>query len=316
MTAVDDANRGGIDERIFVNEDLTRPENRINVALFGLMTQDWFRTWLLRSLDMPENAIVFPPTNLGAQRPDFTIEDPNTIEVPNTGKPFGWIEVEVGSDEGQLRRYEESFEKEFRRQGCVKSIWGRSGDLSLERISSRLKSELDAGTLAPQQSLSVRLLRKLIEQALGEVASTSKPVPVSDHMKDHWLVQALRNRLGDRLDFDLKRAVPGCLKANARGERGFSLRVYSPISSQREVSVLHIRGDADEVGFASRARLERYLPHHPAETIAAWCQLVRHLGGEIDTVSETHIPVRVDSKAFKEHEAEFAECLTKLSRAA
>lgn len=61
MTAVDNANRGGIDERIFVNEDLSRPENRINVALFGLMAQDWFRTWLLRSLDMPENAIVFPP---------------------------------------------------------------------------------------------------------------------------------------------------------------------------------------------------------------------------------------------------------------
>ena len=309
MTVGDDVNGGGINERIFVNEDLSRPENRINVALFGLMAQDWFRTWLLRSLDMPENAIVFPSTNVGSQRPDFT------IGAPNTGKPFGWIEVEVGSDKGQLRRYEESFEKEFCRQGCVKSIWGRSGDLSLERISSRLKSELDTGTLAPQPSLSVRLLRKLIEQALGEAVYTSKPVPVSEQMKKHWLVRALKNRLGDRLDFELKPAVPGCLKANARGERGFSIRVFSLIPSGRELSVLHVRGGAEEVRFASRTRLERYLPDHRMEAIAAWCQVIGRIGngGQIDTRSETHIPVRVDSGAFAEHEVEFAECLAALS---
>ena len=99
-----------IDERIFVNEDLTHPENRINVALFGLMAQDWFRTWLLLRLGMPENAIVFPPTNAGAQRPDFTVED------PATGKTIGWVEVEIGTDEGQLRRY-----KEYLKEG----VWQR-----------------------------------------------------------------------------------------------------------------------------------------------------------------------------------------------
>jgi len=239
MTLEDYEDADGIDERIFVNEDLSHPENRINVALFGLMAQDWFRTWLLLRLDMPENAIVFPPTNAGAQRPDFTIED------PTTGKTLGWIEVEVGSDEGQLRRYKEYFEKELGEKDCVKSICGHGGDLSLECISSRLKSELDAGTLAPQPGLSVRLLRKLIEQALSEVASASKPVPVSEQMRNHWLVRALKHRLGDQLDFDLKLAVPGCLKASARGARGFSLRVFSPIPSEREVSVLHVRGGAE-----------------------------------------------------------------------
>ena len=313
MVLKDDADTGGISERIFVNEDLSRPENRINVALFGLMAQDWFRTWLLFSLGMPENAIVFPPTNVGAQRPDFTIED------PDTGETFGWIEVEVGSDEGQLHRYAESFEEEFGREGCVKSIWGRGGDLSLVCISSRLESKLDAGTLAPQPGLSVRLLHKLIEQALGEAGSTSKPVPVSEQMKDHWLVQALNNRLGDRLDFDLKPAVPGCLKANARGERGFSLRVYSPSASGREVSVLNIRGGAEEVCFASRAHLERYLAEHRAEAISAWCNMVQKIGekgSNIDVMSVTRVPVRVREQALDEHEAEFAECLVALSRAA
>ena len=69
------------------------------------------------------------------------------------------------------------------------------------------------------------------------------------------------------LDFGLKPAVPGYLKANARGEHGFSLRVFSPIASGREVSVLNIRGDAQVIRFASRAHLERYLPEHRAEAM-------------------------------------------------
>ena len=193
----DDADTGGINERIFVNEDLSRPENRINVALFGLMARTGSALGCSSSLGMPENAIVFPPTNVGAQRPDFTIED------PDTGETFGWIEVEVGSDEGQLRRYAESFEKEFGREDCVKSIWGRGGDLSLVCISSRLESKLDAGTLAPQPGLSVRLLHKLIEQALGEAASTSKPVPVST-----IIAQDLIWRLGQTLHPPLTERLP------------------------------------------------------------------------------------------------------------
>ena len=300
----------GIVDRIFVNENLSHLEDRINVALFGLMAQEWFRTWLLLRLGMPETSIVFPPTNTGAQRPDFTIEDPATEET------LGWLEVEVGSDEGQLRRYMEHFGKEFGKEACVKSICGRGGDLSLECIASRLTSELNAGTLTPQQALSVRLLRKLIEQALDEAASTSKPVRVSQRMMDHWLVRTLTHQLGDRLDFDLKPAVPGCLKANARGERGFSLRVFSPIPSGREVSVLHVRGGAEELRFASRAHLEQHLPAQRAEAIAVWCDLVRHIGGEIDMVSEANIPIRVQRSAFEEHKAEIAKCLIALSRAA
>ena len=305
MPLEDDAHADSIDKRIFVNENLSHPENRINVALFGLMAQDWFRTWMLSKLDMPKDAIVFPPTNVGELRPDFKIED------PATGKTFGWIEVEIDSDEGQLRRYEQHFK-------CVKSIWGRGGDLSLECISSRLKSELDAETLAPQPRLSVLLLRELIEQALNNSASTSKPVPVSERMKKHWLVRALSNRLGDRLDFDLKPAVPSRLKANAHGERGFSLRAFSPIASGHEVSVLHIRGGGEKVWFSSRGHLERYLPDRPAEAIAAWCSLVRHIseyGGDIDKMSETRVPILVNKSAFDEHEAEFVDCLAVLSRA-
>ena len=78
-----------IGDRIFTNEDLSRPENRINVAMFGVMAQDWFRVWLLSELNLPASSVVFPPTNVGTERPDFTVED------PGTGDRLGWIDPPV-----------------------------------------------------------------------------------------------------------------------------------------------------------------------------------------------------------------------------
>ena len=292
-----------IDERIFVNEDLSRPENRINIAMFAVMVQGWFRTWLLSQLGMAGNAIIYPRTNSETMRPDFTIEDPDTRET------LGWIEVEIGRDPGQLTRYQDRFAE------SVKTIWGYAGDVSLECIASRLEYELDAGTLEPQARLSVLLLRKLIANALTEAASDSKPVRVSSTMKEHWLVQTLTNSLGDRLDFDLKPIVPGGLKANARGKQGFSLRVFSRIASGRDVSVLNIRGGATEIGFASRAHLKRYLPDH-GEAITAWCELIRRMGGEIDIAGMAQVPIRIAKPRFEEHMAGLSECLYALSRPA
>ena len=39
---------------LFLSEDLSKPENRINVALFGLMTQDWFREWFPEEIEPAE----------------------------------------------------------------------------------------------------------------------------------------------------------------------------------------------------------------------------------------------------------------------
>lgn len=294
-----------IGERIFINEDLSHPENRINVAMFGVMAQDWFRVWLLSELDLPASSVVYPPTNVGTERPDFTIED------PGTGDTLGWIEVEVGSAPGQQSRYEGHFHEP------VKTIWGSNShrcNLSFERISQRLETELAADSLDPQARLSVVLLHRLIITALTTASSASKPVTVSNEMKGHWLVRALMDCLGERLDFELKPAVPGHVKADARGARGLSLRVFSRIASKRDVSVLHIRG-GEKMRFARRGRLKKYLPDS-GEAIATWCDLVRRLGGELDVEGIEQVPVDVDRRAFNERKAEFAECLTALGRLA
>lgn len=236
-----------IGDRIFTNEDLSHRGNRINVAMFGVMAQDWFRVWLLAELNLPASSVVFPPTNVGTERPDFAVED------PRSGDTLSWIEVEVGSDPGQQSRYASRFHEP------VKTIWGSDThrcDVSLGRIKERLETELAADSLNPQARLSVVLLRNLIVTALSNTTSTSKPVMVSNEMKEHWLVRALTDCLGERLDFELRPAVPGHVKAQANEVRGLSLRVFSKIASQRDVSVLHntwrCRGDPFRTAWPSQ----------------------------------------------------------------
>ncbi len=74
-----------------MNEDLSNPENRVNVALFGLMTQDWLRTWFLEQLALPTDAVIYPPVNERGVRPDFTV-------VGVDGSKLAWIET--GMDRG------------------------------------------------------------------------------------------------------------------------------------------------------------------------------------------------------------------------
>ena len=43
---------------LFLHEYLGRPENRVNVALFSMLQQSWFREWFLQSLGLPLDSIA------------------------------------------------------------------------------------------------------------------------------------------------------------------------------------------------------------------------------------------------------------------
>ena len=96
---------------VFLNEDLSKPENRVNLGLFSLMQQDWFREWFLQKLCLPTDAILYPPINVRGRRPDLKVE--------NGGSTLAWIEVELGTNAGQAQDYREQFAEP------VKTIWGR-----------------------------------------------------------------------------------------------------------------------------------------------------------------------------------------------
>ena len=140
-----------------MNEDISKPENRVNLALFSLMQQDWFREWILKRLRLPADAVVYPPTNVHGRRPD--------LKVARDGSELAMIEVELGTNLGQAEDYRKQF-------ATVKTIWGKresGSDLSLEEVAEFLEGPR---SLSPQTRFNVEHLRKLIIEGLSEHSSS------------------------------------------------------------------------------------------------------------------------------------------------
>ena len=251
---------------MFVNEDTSKPENRVNLALFSLKQQDWFREWILKKLCLPADAIVYPPTNVGSRRPDF--------KVTRDGSELAMIEVELGANLGQAEDYREKFHNQE-----VKTIWGKrkgGGDLSLEEVADFLE---EPRCLPPQTGINVRHLRKLIEEGLSGHSSSGERGNVSKQMCEHPLVAALCEWLGDKLEATTKRVAIGKLKADTVGKEGFSLKVNRRDKSG-EVALFSISGGAHLI-FPSRQKLNRCLPNHRAE-VDAYMSLITTMGCDVD----------------------------------
>ena len=262
----------GNTDDVFVNEDLSKPENRVNLALFSLMQQDWFREWVLKRLCLPADAVVYPPTNVHRRRPD--------LKVVRDGSELAMIEVELGTDRGQAEDYREKF-------GAVKTIWGRresQSDLSLEEIAEFLE---EPRCLSPQARLNVEHLGKLIQGGLSGHSSSVERDNVSKEMWRHPLVVALRDRLGDRLVASTDRVGTSRLKADTVGPEGFSLKVNRRDRSG-EVALLSIRGGA-HLYFPSQQKLSRCLPGRGAE-VEAYMKLVTEMGCDVDVGGENARP--------------------------
>lgn len=278
---------------LFLRENVTQPEVRVNIALFSLMQQNWFRKWFLEKLCLPTHAIVYPPTNTSGGRPDLKIVDagPSTV---------AWIEVELSKDPGQL----DSFRKEHT-PIPVKAVWGTpadGGDLSLEEIAAYLNKKKKRG-LPLQTSVNVQQLVELIKDGLEGYKTNSKRQKLSESMKeDNPLVAGLIERIGSRILIDLhgnEPPSPGFLKADttaAENNRGFSLRVYSPeSSSSRSLSIMSIQSGRPRVYFPSLLKLKRYLPYCPAaieEYRSALCQMKLDIR-KFDENQRPHLPLNV-----------------------
>ena len=257
---------------LFVNEDVSKPENRVNLAIFSLMQQDWFRHWVLKRLCLPADAVVYPPTNVHGRRPD--------LKVVRDGSELAMIEVELGTNLGQAEDYRKKFDE-------VKTIWGRrtsGGDLSLEEVAEFLE---EPRYLSPQTEINVQHLRKLIEEGLSEHSSSGGRGNVSEEMWEHGLVVALRDRLGDRLEATIKRVRIGHLKADTVGMEGFSLKVNRR-DSNGEVALFSITGGAHLI-FPSRQKLNRCLPKHRA-AVDAYMSLITAMGCDVDVRGENARP--------------------------
>ena len=261
----------------YTSEDLSKPENRVNVALFGLMPQNWFREWFLEKLNLPLDSILYPPVDELGARLDLKVDTPD-------GSPVARIEVELGTDPEQIHRYR------CRYTEPVKAVWGRrgdGGDLSLEEISEFLSECV--GSQSPQTQVNIEHLKKLIDDGLrGHSRSRRQPdrVELSDEMKKHPLVVGLKERLRDSLVFTTGKVGLGRLKGDGMKEGYFSLWTLSPFPKRGMFFILNLSEASGKMQFPDKLYLENGTPHRHA--IEKYAALLNEIGLNIDNGKNTY----------------------------
>lgn len=231
---------------LFVQEHVTAPENRLNLALFALLNVREFREWFLSRLDFPADSVVYPPQDTAGVRPDLVVVDEG-------GRVSAWIEVELGApDEQQLKQYRSAFPE---RVLCIPGTEG--GDLSLGEIADRVRQ---FSAEDKQHEMSARVLVDLIDR----LASKTQPLNYADPddaVRRERLVAAVVDRTQDRVTF-AGPPLPGQIWLATITQKGWTLRVYSHRSSaERSVSVMWNRAiGRGEVRVPSKERLARLLP--------------------------------------------------------
>jgi hypothetical protein len=294
-----------ITDQVFVNEDLSKLENRINVATFGLFNVDEFREWFLSRFEAPREAVIYPPATMikggGPLRPDFKITVPNSVQET----VVCYVEVECDKDHIQLENYRQKY-----RQTRVHALWGRKEYVDNGEARLSLEEVLDFLVRSgftrshTQQGICARYLRKLILRALsGSIKKKYPPAPVSEEMKQNEFVAALLGDLGATVSFQPTGPFkPGQIRANTRKEDGFSLRVYSPKSLDHTASLLNITSGQSFVYFQSAEKLMQLLPERKEEIITL-VDLVRQMGGDMISCKfrgKTKVPQEVALKRVDE----------------
>lgn len=279
---------------IFVREDIAKPENRVNLALFHLQMNEDFHIWFCSKLCIPTNSLIYPTKNLLGDRPDLAIK--------NNGTLLGYIEVELGDEnQPQLSAYRKKYQTENSR---VYSITGKShhgSDLSLEEISEFLSERIN-NTPHSQAYLSMLYLRDLIDAYSDNTASNKRSAVNNEVLNSPFVSRLLEGLKNYAPDPDLKKAVPGRYYCDTIGKNGFSLRVYSHIStdSNKSVALLSISSGREYIMFQSVQKYRKYLDHKNPADVERFISFVQNtLRAPINALSETrrhNVPISIVTK--------------------
>ena len=245
------------DGDIFINEDLTKPENRLNMVIFGLLVNNCFRHRFLQALGIHQDAVIYKPADLEGDRPDFAIED---LE----GNLVGYIEVEWDQDLEQFERY-----KRKAQPLEVYSIGGSGTaghSITLIQLVA-LAWEAYEDDPVPQLELMVRHLQLQVKKA---PPSHQPPAPVQNQLLTP-LGQALK--AAGIINWGDAPVTPGNLYMNARSAGGLSVRGYSAKSGDKTVSIFHCSSNSSTVSFTKLDHLEDYLPDQE-EKLDRWARFL------------------------------------------
>lgn len=241
--------------RIFSQEDISKPENRCNLALFHLQMWDQFHDWFLGRLGFAADAVVYPATNSAGTRPDFVVELGDD--------KIGVVEVELGgADHAQLAEYRKSHPN-------VTLIAGKKEHtcpLSLEEIAEYLDEHL-ADAPSQQVRMSAMYLHALIDVSVGGRVGSHR-APVSEKVLEHPFFRALLSNLADiaRGANEAAGSSPGHPYYDTQGDEGFSMQVYSPRGSKKRVALFYRTGGRDVLCFQKAEHYRKYLAGRGVDT--------------------------------------------------
>ena len=290
----------------FSHEDVSKPENRINLSLFGLFLVDEFRVWFLKKLRLPKECVIFPSQNLpGGIRTDFVVQDVND-------KPIAYIEVETGQEnKKQLINFRKYID-------CpVISITGlkeNNSDLSLEEIYNVLR-EIKNYKFSNQARKNFEVFEiQIREYVLGHKKTIYESQPISDYMRGTPLVEKLLEMLTLQEDVS-QNLYPGEIGIETKMDKGFSLRVYSRIASsaaRKSVAVMSQSAGRPEILFPSRKWLSQYLPDKSIE-VKKFASLLEKIGCPINSIP-LKTRGRMKIKKVDEHLKSIVEAIQELGR--
>lgn len=240
---------------IFVNEDISKPENRMNLAIFHLQMLQEFHKWFCNKLGIPISSVIYPIENVSGNRPDFIIKDDRKI--------IGYVEVELGDEnKHQLSTYKEKILKDGIKIYSISSRTYHKSDLSLDEIVEYFE-RLNKSELSEQQKLSIIYLQKIIYNYSNNTKMNKRDF-VSDKMLSNIFVSEFLSYLKEFAPtYGLSRAVQGSYFIDTVGENGFSFRVFSQKSkvASKSLSILSITNNRDFVLFQSAEKYRTYLAH-------------------------------------------------------
>jgi hypothetical protein len=241
--------------RIFSQEDISKPENRCNLALFHLQMWDQFHDWFLGRLGFAADAVLYPATNSAGTRPDFVLELGDV--------KIGAVEVELGgADHAQLAEYRKSHPN-------VTLIAGKKEHtcpLSLEEIAEYLHEHL-AEAPSQQVRMSAMYLHALIDVSVGGRVGSHR-APVSEKVLEHPFFRALLSNLADiaRGADEAAGPSPGHPYYDTQANEGFSMQVYSPKRGKKSVSLFYRTGGRDVLCFQKAEHYRKYLTDRDVDT--------------------------------------------------
>lgn len=195
---------------IFVREDISKPENRVNLAIFHLLMIDEFKSWFCRKLNIDKSSLIYPVMNSGGNRPDLIIKNDNKI--------IGCIEVELGTENtSQIHAYSSLYENVF----TICGLPCHNANLSLEEIKDYLKV-FDTAYLNQQQKSSITYLVKLIETYIYGFESNVR-TNISEKVSEHSFFKIILESLSDLISDDISKIYPGEIVIDTVKDEGFSL---------------------------------------------------------------------------------------------